>query len=325
MTPVQSKYDHILIIGFGGPTCKKDMMPFLRIVAQGRNIPEARLKTVAHHYERIGGVSPYNDHTFRLVEGIRQALWDLGISIPIYVGMRNWNPFLKDTMLEIKKAGHQRGVGVILSAFRSEASCKRYKENVRDAQKDAGAEYIEYDYLPPWHDRPDFIQAQADEVLKVMKPLSQEDRKDLRVLFTAHSIPLSMRERCRECSYEQEFQKASSLIAKRLKLAHWNLGYQSRSGNPSDPWLEPELSKVLRDVKKEGVHSVLLVPVGFFCDNAEVLYDLDIEAQSIAKELGVNYYRAATVCHHPRFASMFAKLCREQLQGMIKRTQEASL
>lgn len=309
----QTSYDHILVIGFGGPEKPSDILPFLRIVTEGRNIPEERLKSVAHHYEAIGGKSPYNPITLKLVELLKEKLISEGIRLPVYLGLRNWNPFLKDTLSKIKADGLKRGIGIILAPFRSEASCQRYKKNVQNAAAEANALDIHYDFLESWFDHPGFIQAQADQVKILLEKMPSEEKKNLLVLFSNHSIPIEMDEGCPHCRYSREFEAASSLVAGVLGLKDWQLVYQSRSGNPRTPWLEPDVSEVIGQ-NAEKKKAVLLIPIGFLCDNAEVLYDLDIEAKAKAVESGIHYYRASTVTHHEKFVGMFCELILEKLQ-----------
>lgn len=311
---MDTNYDHILIVGFGGPEKPEEVFPFLKIVTSGRNIPEERLKAVAHHYEAIGGFSPYNRLTFELVEKMKSNLKNSGIKLPVFVGMRNWNPFLKDTLREIRESGLKKGIGVILSALHSEASCKRYKENVHEANQESAKGMLQYDYLPPWHKNPHFISAQSDHVKQTLATVPKEENDKILVLFTAHSIPVSMEEHCEHCSYPEEFKQSSWLVASACGLQNYELVYQSRSGNPRMPWLEPDVCDAIKN--NGGNHkAVLIIPIGFNSDNAEVLYDLDIEAKEAAQEAGLKYYRAKTVTDHPDFVAMFTKLIGEKLAG----------
>ncbi len=301
-------FDHVLIIGFGGPTRREDIRPFLEHVARGRNIPEERLKEVLHHYERVGGFSPYNAYTFQLAEKLKTALQAEGAALPVFVGMRNWHPFLDETLSEIKIRGLKRGAGIILAPHHCETSYERYIQNVDEARKAVGAVETQYQYLKPWHDHPLFVQAQADEVKKILDTLSPAEQKRAHFLFSAHSIPLDMPGCTR---YQEEFRQSSTLVSSELGLSRWSIAYQSRSGNPRQPWLEPDVVSVIKQLAEKGEKRVVLVPVGFLCDNVEVLYDLDVEAKEEAQKAGIHYLRARTVADHPKFVSMLKTLILE--------------
>lgn len=309
------EFDHLLVIGFGAPEKQADIPEFLRIVTRGTPVPESRLQEVAQHYKAIGGGSPYNRYTLRLVEAIKQKLRLRAAALPFFVGMRNWHPFLKDTVREIKAGGFKKGLGIILAPHRSDASWDKYIRAVEEAKRETGAD-IEYEYLAPWHYHPGFIGAQADFVRKAAADrLSPEANAfggdDLHLLFTAHSIPVEMAERSK---YAEEFNTTSRLVAHALNHPRWSVAYQSRSGRPDQPWLEPDVNSVILKLAAEGAKTVLLVPVGFLCDNAEVLYDLDLEAKAVAEKAGIRYLRASTVMDHPEFSGMLAALIREHLQ-----------
>lgn len=300
-------FDHVLVIGFGGPEKPEEVRPFIQEVSRGFNIPEARLKEVERHYEAIGGRSPYNELTFKLVSQLEESLKRNRFRVPVFVGMRNWRPFLKETISEIKKRGFKKGVGVILAPHRSEVSFERYLKNVEEARRAAGAEEIEYKYLPSWHAHPLFIQAEAELVGKIYDPLTAEEKSSTHLLFTAHSIPVAMAGKSR---YVEEIKESCSLAARALQVSHWSLVYQSRSGSPREPWLEPDILSV---IKGTGFKTVLLVPIGFLCDNAEVLYDLDLEANEAAGKSGIRYLRAPTVAGHPKFTALLTELIGEFL------------
>lgn len=301
-------FDHILIIGFGGPENREEIMPFLEHVTRNRNIPEARLQEVARHYEKVGGFSPYNAYTFQLADKLKASLLAEGMGLPVFVGMRNWHPFLDVTLSDIKIRGLKKGLGIILAPHRSETSYERYIQNVKDARQAVEAEGIEYQYLKPWHDHPLFIQAQADEVKKVLDALASAEQKEVHLLFSAHSIPLNM-SGC--AGYRDEFRRSSELVASELGVNRWSLAYQSRSGNPREAWLEPDVLSAIRQLAEKGEKRVALVPVGFLCDNVEVLYDLDVEAKEAAEKAGIQYLRARTVTDNPKFVAMLKTLIGE--------------
>jgi ferrochelatase len=271
---------------------------------------------VAHHYELFGGVSPLTRLTEAQAQGVRKRLREDGPEFPVYVGMRNWHPFLADTLAEMSRAGIRRAVGVIAAAHRSYSSCLQYKENVRDARaalREQGLADVEVTYVGDWYDHPMFIDASAAQVEEAIAKLSPADRARASLIFTAHSIPSSMAARY---PYQEQYETTARLIAARLRSST-NLPlpaatvYQSRSGRPEDPWLGPDVCEYLRDQKAAGLLNVaVVVPAGFLSDHIEVLYDLDTEAAALAAELGVPMVRARAVNDHPAFLDMLADIVR---------------
>ncbi len=305
-----NQFDHILFIGFGGPEKPGDIRPFLEEVTRGLPIPKERLDDVAHHYTAIGGRSPYNEYTYRLIEKVKAALKANGVELPIFVGMKNWHPFLKDTLTEIKHRGLKRGVGVILASQRCDASYEKYIRAVDDAKKESGAA-AEYIYLPNWHSMDGFISAQTGRLRDVFSKLSEDGLEEVEIIFCAHSVPVDMAQKSR---YAEEFVEGARRVAEKLGHKKWRIAYQSRSGSPRQPWLEPDVCSVIAKLPDEGIKTAVLVPIGFLCDNAEVLYDLDIEAKKACEEAGINYLRALTVMDHPDFVAMLARLIHEQMK-----------
>lgn len=312
-----SAFDHILVIGFGGPTKPEEIRPFLEVVTRGRNIPQERLDDVAHHYEVIGGRSPYNEYTFRLIKALEDQLLNEGIHLPVFVGMRNSNPFLKDTLTTIKARGLKKGIALILAPHRSEVSYDRYLQNLEEAKKDADATHLEYFGVEPWHNHSRFIEAQSEQVRTLLSKIPEDRKASLQIIFTNHSIPLTM---ASQCQYQDEFMESSRLTADALGRVDWTHAYQSRSGNPFTAWLEPDITATIEQAAQKGKQSVLLVPIGFLCDNAEVLYDLDIEAKAEAAKLGLSFYRASTVMDHPAFISMWTDSIRQTMQTTTPRS-----
>jgi protoporphyrin/coproporphyrin ferrochelatase len=299
---MSEKFDAILMIAFGGPERTEDIRPFLANVTRGRPIPKERIEEVAHHYELIGGKSPLNELTFRQARGLESALRERGSVLPIYVGMRNWHPFLTETVKEMSKANVRHAIGVIMAAHESEASWQRYQQNVSDAIDETGA-HLSIKYTPPLFDHPLFIESAADRVEECLIQISPADRKDVMLVFTAHSIPTPM---ANESVYVKQLTKSSRLVAERLRHENWMLAYQSRSGRPTDPWLEPDVCNVIRDLSDKGVKYVVIAPIGFVCDHVEVLYDLDIEATEVAKEVGIKLHRAKAVNDDAKFIAALA-------------------
>ena len=300
-------FDSILLMAFGGPEKREDIRPFLAIVSEGRRIPPERLEEVARHYELIGGRSPLNELTMRQAEGLRRALARDGVTAPVYVGMRNWHPFLHETLAEMRDRGRRWALGVILSAFQTEASWERYVADVAAAREKVGAGAPEVAYAPPWSEHPRFIDAMVARAAEALAQVAAQKRADALLIFTAHSVPVAM---ASGSPYARQLEAAALLIVGRLGHARWQVAYQSRSGAPSDPWLEPDICDALRGVKGQGIEDVVVVPIGFVCDHVEVLYDLDVAARTVAAEAGVRFHRAQAANDHPAFIAMLADLVR---------------
>ena len=294
--------DAVLFIGFGGPDKRKDVMPFLERVTQGRGIPRTRLEEVAHHYEAIGGSSPINKITRNQAEALERELATEGSPMKVYVGQRYWHPFLEDTLREMARNGVKRAVGFPAAAHRSEASWERYLDSVERARERVGEGAPIVNYVSPWFDHPLFIDAISERIREVSAP----DKAAW--LFTAHSIPVPM---AKESRYIQELERTAALAAERFGRKEWKLAYTSRSGRPQDPWLEPDVSDAIREEARRGAKEVLCIPIGFIADHVEVLYDLDIEARETAHAAGVRFYRASTVGDHPLFIRMIADVIRK--------------
>jgi ferrochelatase len=300
-----SAIDAVLLIAFGAPTAPHEIRPFLEIVTRGRQISPERLEEVAHHYERMpGSGSPLNELTERQAAGLRQALARSGLRLPVFVGMRNWHPFLRETLAAMASAGHRRGLGVILSPFRSEASWERYKKDVADARHEV-RDAPEVAFAPSWGQHPAFVAAAADCVRATLDAVPAAERAEAAVVFTAHSIPRSMAD---ASLYVDDFTAAGRAVANAVGVARWTLAYQSRSGSPGDPWLEPDIGHVVQQLAGKGARHVVVMPLGFVCDHVEVLYDLDIEARALAAASGLAFHRASAVNDHPQFVAMLADL-----------------
>lgn len=303
-------YDAILLIAFGGPTRTEEVRPFLANVLRGRSIPPERVEEVVRHYDRIGGRSPLNEITFRQAEALRTLLRREGPDLPVFVGMRNWSPFLRDTLTEMKAAGARRAVGFILSAQQSPAGWDRYRFDVAEAQRQIGPGAPRVDFAAGWHAHPLFIRSVAARVLDALAELSPAEREGVCTVFTAHSLPVAM---SASSPYVDQLLESMHLVAENAALASYQLAYQSRSGGPDEPWLGPDVLEVIRLLAAKKTRCVLLVPIGFVCDHAEVLYDLDVEARALAESLGVEYRRAQTVSDHPLFIRMIADVIRRHV------------
>jgi len=300
-----SAFDAVLLVAFGGPTASDEIRPFLERVAQGRRIPPERLLEVARHYERMpGGRSPLNELTFAQARALEAELAAGGPALPVFVGMRNWRPFLHDTLAAMADKGLTRAVGVILSAFRTEASWERYQQDVADARARVAAAPA---VAGAWLAHPQFVDAVADRARAAFAGVPAAERARTPLVFTAHSVPVAM---AGASPYVADFTTASRAVAERLGHARWSLAYQSRSGSPGEPWLGPDVGEELARLADAGERHAVVMPIGFLCDHVEVLYDLDVEARELAAARGLTMHRAAAVNAHPAFIAMLADLVR---------------
>jgi len=295
--------DAVLLIAFGGPTCMDDVRRFLANVLRGRPVPAERVEEVVRHYELIGGRSPLNELTFRQADGLRAALARDGPQLPVYVGMRNWDPYLRDTLAAMQRDGVRRAVGVILAAQQNDAGWGRYQRDVAAARAELQGAAPEIAFAAGWHDHPLFIDAVAAQAAEALAAIPAARRSGVRLIFTAHSIPTAM---AAESPYEQQLREGAALVSRRLGIPRHTIAYQSRSGNPREPWLEPDIRDAVRAEAATGARDLLVVPLGFVCDHVEVLHDLDIEARQAADAAGVTFIRAPTVNDHPSFIRMLA-------------------
>jgi protoporphyrin/coproporphyrin ferrochelatase len=319
-------FDAVLLIAFGGPQGLEDVRPFLANVLRGRRVAPQRVEEVAHHYELFGGISPLTELTRAQAAGLERRLRAAGIDLPVFLGMRNWHPFLADTLASMSEAGVRRAIGFIAAAHRSYSGCLQYRENVRDAQAslaEKGLPAVEIVYVGDWHAHPGYIEASAQEAERALSLLPGSVRERATLVFTAHSIPESMAARY---PYEEQFAATARLIAETMR-ARTGLGlphvavYQSRSGRPEDPWLGPDICDFLRHERTHGrLDAAVIVPAGFICDHIEVLYDLDTEAAAVCAEIGLPMVRARAVNDHPLFLDMMADVVRETLQRYSNRT-----
>ena len=298
-------YDAILLIAFGGPTCADEIRPFLARVTKGIAIPPQRLEEVAHHYEAVGGNSPLNEITFRQAAALQKLLKDSDRNLPVYVGMRNASPFFSEILQRMAHDGIKHALGFILSSHRTEASWERYQKNIAEARTELGAAAPTVDYCDGWHEHPRFIQTWAELIEAALLGINADRRKDTLVIFTAHSLPTAMAD---GSPYVEQVGSSARLIAAKLNHPHWSLAFQSRSGRPADPWLEPDIGQAIRDCATSGVRQIVVAPIGFVCDHVEVLYDLDIEAKKLADDLGVRLIRAGCPNDHPTFIRMIADI-----------------
>ncbi len=298
-------YQAILLVSFGGPEQPDDVIPFLENVLRGRNVPRERLLQVAEHYYHFGGKSPINDHCRELL-----ALLSREVSLPVYWGNRNWNPMLADTVRKMAADGIRRALAIATSAYPSYSGCRQYLENIEKARAEAGENAPLIDKLPPFSGHPYFVEATADRVAAALRQIPEDRRAAARLVYTAHSVPMSMASTSR---YEESLLATAEAAARQAGHEEWDLVWQSRSGPPSQPWLEPDILDHLRRLSQNGVQDVVVAPIGFLSDHMEVLYDLDVEAAALAGELGLNFIRAQTVGTHPLVIRMFRELIEERL------------
>ena len=307
MTP----FDAVLMIAFGGPTKPEEIRPFLSNVLRGVPVPPGRLEEVARHYEQLGGRSPITDLTFQQAKSLAALLERQGLKLPVYVGMRYWHPMTSETVERMVRDHVNRAVGLIMAAHDSgAASWEKSVGAVTDALSVAGPRAPHVDFAQPCYNHPDFIAAVAEQIRLQLQEIPPALRCNTPLLFTAHSIPSSM---AASSPYVQQLHESCRLVAEALGHPDWSLAYQSRSGDPRQPWLTPDVSDVLRTLKAEGRRSVVLAPIGFVCDHVEVLFDLDVEAKAEADALGLELKRANAVNDHPLYIRALADLVRQRV------------
>lgn len=294
-------YDALLLVSFGGPEKREDVIPFLENVLRGRNVPRDRLLAVAEHYYHFDGRSPINDQCRDLIAALKTQ----GVGLPIYWGNRNWHPMLGDTVQQMRDDGVRRALAIATSAFGSYSGCRQYREDIESARA-AISGAPEVDRLPPFWSHPGFIETMVDRVREALAKLPGAD-----VVYTAHSIPVSM---AQSSPYEAQLRDASSRVNQQLGLGQPTLVFQSRSGPPSQPWLEPDIGDYLRRTESKRL---VVVPIGFLSDHMEVIYDLDLEAAKLAKERGIEFVRAGTAGTHPRFVAGLIELVRDAMANGV--------
>ncbi|UCF19428.1 MAG: ferrochelatase [Gemmatimonadota bacterium] len=310
------EYDAVLVMSFGGPEGMDEVMPFLENVTRGRNVPRERLLEVAHHYEHFGGVSPINQQNRALIAALEAELTAHARHLPVYFGNRNWHPFITDTVRQMRGDGVRRAIVFVTSAFSSYSGCRQYREDIIRAQAEVGEGAPEFDKLRMFYNHPGYIEPCVANVKAALARIPMERRGAAHVAFTAHSLPLSM---ARECDYEAQLQEAVRLVAEGAGCGDCALAYQSRSGPPHVPWLEPDILDHMEKLAARGVRDLVILPIGFTSDHMEVLFDLDIEAVEKAKELGLNMIRAATVGTAAPYVGMIRELIEERMAARPER------
>jgi ferrochelatase len=338
--PLRTGYDAVLLAGFGGPEGPDDVMPFLRNVTRGRGIPEERLVEVSHHYQALGGSSPINEQNRQLRAALAAELQRRGVAVPVLWGNRNWAPYLPATIAQAHSAGQVRLLGLATSAYSSYSSCRQYREDFGMALAGVGAAGVEgagtelvgsvrIDKIRPYFDRPGFRQPFADGTVEAVRDALAADLvlTDVEIVFTTHSIPLTMAatsgsamlgdHRPGGAYVTQHLAVAGAVIDQVVRefgsAPSWQLAYQSRSGPPSVPWLDPDINDVIDDLAAAGRRGVIVVPIGFVSDHVEVVWDLDNEAAETAEKHGLFFARVRTPGTDPRFVAELADLVQERL------------
>jgi protoporphyrin/coproporphyrin ferrochelatase len=336
-----SSCDALLLVSFGGPEGLDDVMPFLKNVVRGKDVSHERLLEVARHYELFGGVSPINGQNRALLAALVAELNANGPPLAVYWGNRNWHPLLDDVVGQMAEDGVQRALAFVTSPFGSYSGCRQYLEDIEHARQTVGPDAPEIDKLRLFYNHPSFIEPTAERAAAAWNEIPPERRDRALLLFTAHSLPVAMAARC---PYERQLREACRLVVEGTQSSQspnlqitsspdhhglhpsplpegegtsstvaWDLAFQSRSGPPSQPWLEPDIRDRIRRLPAEGIQDIVVVPIGFLAENMEVVYDLDVDVAALCGELGINMIRAGVVANHPRFVRMIRELIVERL------------
>ncbi len=320
-------YDALLLYSFGGPNKPEDVVPFLRNVTAGKGIPDARLEEVGEHYYAFGGRSPINEQNLALKAALEAELAERGIDLPVVWGNRNWAPYTDDAIDELEQLGAERAVALVTSAYSSYSGCRQYREDlavVLDKRGQLGPEGstgVQFDKVRSYFNHPGFVQANVEAVLEAYQQLEAKGGSPAhaRLVFVTHSIPTTMEEASGvgHATYSEQHLDVAQVVAdavaeRRGHPVQWDLAYCSRSGPPSQPWLEPDVNDLLSERAAEGLRNVVLSPIGFVSDHMEVAYDLDTEAMQTAEELGLTAVRAGTVGTRPAFVRGLVDLVLER-------------
>src|SRR5438270_6610619 len=311
-----NSYDALLIVSFGGPEGMDEVMPFLSNVLRGRNVPEARMREVAHHYELFGGVSPINEQNRKLIAALEAELEERGPRLPVYWGNRNWQPMLADTLRRMRDDGIRSALAFVTSAYSSYSGCRQYREDIERARATVGEGVPRVEKLRAFFNHPRFVGPNVENLRAALEQIPAHRRAAAQLAFTAHSIPAAM---AAGCDYERQLLETCRLVAEGAGHASWRLVFQSRSGPPTQKWLGPDICDHLRELKEAGTTDAVVAPIGFISDHMEVLYDLDTQARKVAEALGLNMMRAATVGAHPQFVRMIRELILERMDGNMPR------
>ena len=310
-------YDALLVVSFGGPEGHDDVIPFLENVLRGRNVPRERMLAVAKHYYHFDGKSPINQQTRELIAAIKDELAKHGPKLPIYWGNRNWHPMLADTLRQMRNDGVKRALTFVTSAYSSYSGCRQYREDIARAQAEVGDGAPQIDKLRVFFNHPGFLEATEDRLQEAFAQLPSIPRQNVEIVYVAHSVPMSM---ASTSDYVKQLEEVRRLASQAIGISSDVLVYQSRSGAPGQPWLEPDILDYLREVKDKNLASaVVIAPISFISDHMEVLYDLDIEARHLCDELSLPMARSKTVGTHPKFIAMIRELILERTEGAERR------
>jgi ferrochelatase len=323
LSSMSINYDAILVVSFGGPEGREEVIPFLENVLRGRNVPRERMLAVAEHYYHFEGKSPINQQTRELIAALENELERHQLKLPVYWGNRNWHPLLPETLRQMKEDGIRRALGFVTSAYSSYSGCHQYRENIARAQDEVGAGAPGVEKLRAFFNHPGFIEATVERVRDALQTIPSDAQENVRIVYTAHSIPVSM---ANSSDYVKQLEEVRRLISVALGQKNDALVYQSRSGAPGQPWLEPDILDYLREARTKNLASaVVLAPIGFISDHMEVLYDLDVEARQLCDNLGLPMVRAKTVGVHPKFIGMIRELILERMNPKMERRALGSL
>ena len=305
-------YDAVVVLSFGGPEGPDDVLPFLRNVTRGREVPEDRLMEVAQHYQAFGGISPINGQNREFVQHLSAELDRRGFDLPVLFGNRNWYPYLKNTLDSAVENGYARILVLVTSAFSSYSGCRQYIEDIETAVESVGSRMpLAVDKIRPFYNSSGFIEALQDNLRVTLDEFHDDEKQDVEILFTAHSIPFSMSV---NCEYENQLIEACGLVMDQFGGHPWQLVFQSRSGPPTQPWLEPDVCDV---IKTSQYRNIIACPIGFVSDHMEVLFDLDVDAKAVCENRGIKFGRVAAVGTNPRFVSGMTDLI-EQRCGTLQ-------
>jgi ferrochelatase len=327
LSPETGDFDALLLVSFGGPEAPDEVVPFLQNVTRGRGIPEERLREVGQHYFHFDGVSPINGQNREFLAALRDELPRQGIDLPVYWGNRNWDPYLVDALRRMRADGVRRALAFFTSAYSSYSGCRQYRENLAAAIAEVGDGAPEVERLGPYFNHPGFVEPFADATVAAVRGLGAAELAGARLVFTTHSIPESMADSSGASTglpggaYVQQHRAVAGVVADAVRDAlgrdlPWDLVYQSRSGPPHVPWLEPDIDAHLRELAASGCRAAVVVPIGFVSDHMEVLWDLDTQARATADEVGLPMVRVGTPGTDPRTVAMVGELVRERLGGV---------
>lgn len=298
------------MLGFGGPTSFEEVRPFILNVTRGRSVSQERIEAVIDQYRVIGGKSPFKELTELQARSLEEALSVRGCTMPVSLGFLYWAPYIGDTIKKLVSDKVSYAVAIVMAPHRTEASFERYVKAVEAALEEVSDSFFRIEFAPSWHTNPLFIEAAADRCSEKLKLIDRSERESTLLIFTAHSVPTYMSD---SSGYARQIGETAQLICDKLNQSNWRVAYQSRSGSPHQPWLEPDIRETILEAKNGGFRNVVVMPIGFVCDHVEVLFDLDVQAAEFAAGNGVNMLRAETVGCHPKFIEMLAELLKTRV------------